>query len=144
MAEWNLVEREVRAYLDGIAPSARRRDAETMLELMRRATRKEPKMWGTIVGFGEYHYKYDSGREGDAPAAGYSARRAATTIYLSDGVGAHAQLLEELGPHTTGVGCIYVKDLTRIDLEVLERIVSRSYATLTAGTYTKRARAGGR
>ena len=100
-------------------------------------------MWGTIVGFGHYHYKYDSGREGDMPAAAFSARKAATTVYVSDGVGAHAELLERLGPHTTGVGCIYMKDLTAVDLDVLETIVSRSYAALSAGTFTKRAREGG-
>ncbi len=100
-------------------------------------------MWGTIVGFGRYHYKYDSGREGDMPAAGFSARKAATTVYVADGVGAHAELLEQLGPHTTGVVCIYMKDLTTIDLDVLEAIVARSHAAITAGTYTKRAREGG-
>lgn len=100
-------------------------------------------MWGSIVGFGEYHYKYQSGREGDAPAGGFAARKSATTVYVSDGVGAHAELLERLGPHTTGVGCIYVKDLTAVDLDVLGAIVTRSYAALTDGTYTKRAREGG-
>ncbi len=100
-------------------------------------------MWGTIVGFGEYHYKYESGREGDSVAAGFSARKAATTVYVADGVGAHAELLERLGPHTTGVGCIYMKDLTVVDLDVLETIISRSYAAITAGTYLKRAREGG-
>ena len=134
---------EIRAYLDGIASPKRRRDAETMVELIRRATGEEPRMWGSIVGFGQYHYKYESGREGDAPAAAFSARKAATTVYVMDGVGAHAKLLEQLGPHTTGVGCIYMKDLTTVDLDVLEAIVSRSYNALTAGTYTKRAREGG-
>ena len=100
-------------------------------------------MWGTIVGFGHYHYEYASGREGDAAAAGFSARKAATTVYVVDGVGAHAELLERLGSHTTGVGCIYMKDLDTVDLNVLETIVSRSYAALNAGTYTKRAREGG-
>ena len=97
-------------------------------------------MWGTIVGFGDYHYTYASGREGDAPAAGFAARKAATTVYVLDGVAAHAELLERLGPHTTGVGCIYMKDLTVVDLDVLEAIISRSYAALTAGTFTTRAR----
>ncbi|MGH9211720.1 MAG: DUF1801 domain-containing protein [Acidimicrobiales bacterium] len=137
------MEPEVQAHLDGIAAPQRRRDAQTLLELMRRATGEEPKMWGSIVGFGEYHYKYDSGREGDAPAAGFSARKAATVVYVADGVGAHEPSLMDLGPHTTGVGCIYVKDLTAVDPKVLERIVARSYATLTASTYTKRARDGG-
>jgi hypothetical protein len=137
------MEPDVRAYLDGIASPRRRRDAETMIELMRRATGDEPRMWGSIVGFGQYHYKYESGREGDAAAAAFAARKAATTVYVPDGVGAHAELLEQLGRHTTGVGCIYMKDLTAVDLEVLETIVARSYAALTAGTYTKRAREGG-
>jgi predicted GIY-YIG superfamily endonuclease len=101
-------------------------------------------MWGSIVGFGEYHYKYESGREGDSAAAGFAARKAATTVYAVDGIGAHTDLLERLGPHTTGVGCIYIKDLTKVDLAVLEAIISQSYTTLTAGTYTKRAREGGK
>lgn len=124
----------VRSYIDGISSPTRRRDAETMVGLMRRATGEEPRMWGTMVGFGHYHYKYASGREGDTAAAGFAARKAATTVYVVDGVGAHADLLEQLGPHTTGVGCIYLKDLTTVDLEVLETIVSRSYAAITAGT----------
>jgi Domain of unknown function (DU1801) len=137
------MEPSVRAYLGGITSPTRRRDAETMVELMRRATGQEPQMWGSIVGFGRYHYKYASGREGDSAAAAFSARRAATTVYVADGVGAHAALLEKLGPHTTGVSCIYVKDLTAVDLDVLQAIVSRSYTHLTAATYTKRAHKGG-
>jgi hypothetical protein len=108
----------MREYLGGISSPKRRRDAETMVELMRRATGEEPQMWGSIVGFGQYHYKYASGREGDTPAAGFASRKAATTVYVVDGVAAHAELLEQLGPHTTGVGCIYVKDLTAVDLAV--------------------------
>ena len=136
------MESSVRAYLDGVTPTKRRRDAETLVDLFARATGQEPTMWGSIVGFGGYHYRYESGREGDAPAAGFAARKAATSIYVSDGVGAHSDLLEQLGPHTTGVGCIYVKDLTAVDLGVLEAIVARSYAALTAGTYPLRARDG--
>jgi hypothetical protein len=130
----------VQAYLDGIPSPTRRHDAVTMVDLMRRATGEEPEMWGSIVGFGNYHYQYASGRSGDAPAAGFAARKAATTIYVSDGVVAHTELLARLGPHTTGVACIYVKALSAVDLDVLETIISRSYAALTAGTYTNRAR----
>jgi hypothetical protein len=65
-------------------------------------------------------------------------------VYVVNGVGAHADLLERLGPHTTGVGCIYLRDLTLVDLAILEQIIQTSYATLTAGTYTLRAREGGR
>lgn len=133
----------VRTYLETVRSAVRRRDAETLIELMRRITGEEPRMWATVVGFGQYHYRYSSGREGDAAAAGFAARSAATVVYLSDGVGAHADLLSKLGPHTTGVGCVYLKNLDDIDLEVLEAIVRRSYQTLTAGTYTNRARESG-
>jgi hypothetical protein len=134
---------DVQTHLERVTPAKRRRDAQTLVDLMRRATGEEPRMWGSIVGFGQYHYRYDSGREGDAPAAGFAPRKAASTVYLSDGVGAHADALERLGPHTTGVGCLYLKDLEEVDLAVLEEVVARSYATLTAGTYGQRARDGG-
>ncbi len=124
---------DVQQYLDGVTPAKRRRDAETMLAIMRRATGEEPRLWGTIVGFGQYHYRYASGREGDTAAAAFAARKAATTVYLVDGVGAHTEALERLGPHTTGVGCLYLKDLEAVDLEVLEEIIKTSYASLTAG-----------
>ena len=134
----------VRKFLDGISSPTRRRDAETMLELMSRATGQKPKVERTAVGYGQYHYKYASGREGDAAAAGFAAGKPATTVYVMDGVGAHTALLKKLGPHTTGVGCIYIKDLSKVDLAVLETIVARSYKTLTKGTYTNRARDGGK
>jgi Domain of unknown function (DU1801) len=136
------VDAAVASYLENL-PDRRRRDAETLAGLMGRATAEEPRMWGSIVGFGSYHYRYASGREGDAPAAGFAARKRATTIYLADGVGAHEDLLARLGPHTTGVGCLYVKDLAHVDLEVLETIVRRSYSTVTAGVFGARARDSG-
>lgn len=137
------VDGSVQMFLDGVSHSKRRRDAGALLEIMARVTGERPRMWGTIIGFGQYHYKYQSGREGDAPAAGFSPRKAATTIYLPDGVGAHADLLEGLGPHTTGVGCLYIKDLDSVDLRVLESIVARSYEAVTADTYPLRAGEGG-
>lgn len=134
----------VREFLDRVEHPVRRRDADTMLGLMTRVTGQPAKMWGTsIVGFGSYHYRYASGREGDAPAAGFSPRKPATTIYLADGVGAHAALIERLGPHTTGVGCLYLKNLDDVDLAALEAIVAASYRTLTSGTFGQRARDGG-
>jgi hypothetical protein len=133
----------VRAHVDSIPSQVRRRDATTMIGLMQRATGLEPRLWGSIIGFGGYHYKYASGREGDAPAAGFAPRKAATVVYLSDGVGAHAEALDRLGPHTAGVGCVYIKDLAAVDVAVLEDMVAKSFATLTGGTYTKRAREGG-
>jgi hypothetical protein len=132
----------IQTYLDGVTPEKRRRDAAKLLELMARVTGEPPQLWGSIIGFGQYHYKYQSGREGDVAAAGFAPRKAATTIYLVDGVGRYEQQLQRLGPHTTGVGCLYVKDLDKIDLSVLENIIAESYRTLTRNTYTLRAREG--
>ena len=134
---------KLQEYLANIAQPTRKRDAHTLVELMRRATGEPPQVSGSMVGFGQYHYKYASGREGDSSPVGFAARKAATTVYLMDGVGAHAELLERLGPHKTGVGCLYLKDLAVVDLAVLEEMIKRSYATVTAGTYTLRARDGG-
>jgi hypothetical protein len=135
----------VERFVAGLPDERRRDEAKALDALYRRVTGLEPKMWGpSIVGYGSYHYRYESGREGDAAAAGFAPRKAATVVYLNDGVGAHAEDLERLGPHTTGVGCLYLKDLEQVDLAVLERIVARSWQTLTRGTYTNRAREGGR
>lgn len=133
----------VEAFVEDIDHDKRRRDARTMLELMSRVTGEEPSLSGTIIGFGRYHYEYMSGRKGDAPAAAFSPRKPATTIYLGDGIATHAKALERLGPHTTGVGCLYIKDLQQVDLGVLEEIIAESYATLTSGTFTNRARESG-
>jgi hypothetical protein len=134
----------LQTFLDGIVPAKRRRDAMTMIPLMERATGQPSVLSGTAIGYGSYDYEYDSGRKGTAAAAGFAPRKSALVVYVMDGVDAHAELRERLGPHTTGVGCIYIKDLETVDLSVLEEIVRRSYATLTAGTYGLRARDGGR
>jgi hypothetical protein len=134
--------RSVRTHLDGVTPEKRRRDAEKLLALMTRVTGESPRLWGSVIGLGQYQYKYTSGREGDAPAAAFSPRKAATTIYLADGIGRYGEHLKQLGPHTTGVGCLYIKDLDKIDISILEVIVAESYRTLSADTYTLRAREG--
>jgi hypothetical protein len=132
----------VRNYFDRVTPEKRRRDAETLLTMMARATGESPQLLSTMIGFGQYHYKYASGREGDAAAAGFAPRKRATTIYLMDGVERYKEQLQHLGPHSTGVGCLYVKDLDEIDLSVLETIVVDSYRNLTSDTYGLRAREG--
>jgi hypothetical protein len=134
---------EVRDFIAKVEPERRRRDAETLLELFSRVTGAEPRLWGTIVGFGSYHYKYESGREGDTAAVSFSPRKAASTVYLVDGVDAHTEELARLGPHTTGVGCLYLKDVSAVDLDVLAEIVGSTYRTLSGGVYTQRARDGG-
>jgi len=134
---------DVTAHLASVQSSVRRRDADTLIDLMQRVTGQEPRMWASIVGFGEYHYRYASGREGDAPAAGFAPRKAATTVYVMDGVDGYRDLLDRLGPHTTGVGCIYLKDLEKVDLDALESIVRGSYERLTAGVWPSRAAESG-
>ena len=131
---------DVRGFIDRVGHPVRKRDAETMLEMMTRVTGQPARMWGpSIISFGQYHYKYASGREGDAGAAAFSPRKTATTVYLPDGVGAYADALARLGEHTTGVGCLYLKNLDRVDLSVLEGIIDESYRRVTAGTFGKRA-----
>lgn len=131
---------DVNAFIAGVTHKVRRRDAETLLELMGRITGEPPVMWGpSIIGFGTYHYEYASGRQGDAGGAGFSPRKAASTVYLPDGVGAHTDLLARLGPHTATVACVYIKDLEKVDLAVLEEIIRRSYTTVTSGTFGQRA-----
>ena len=94
MDEENL---SVQTYLEEVTPGKRRRDAETLLDLMTRVTGESPRLWSSVIGFGQYHYKYASGREGDAPAVGFAPRRAATSIYLPDGVGRYEEQLKQLG-----------------------------------------------
>ncbi|GAB3616433.1 hypothetical protein GCM10027416_09900 [Okibacterium endophyticum] len=130
---------EVESYLAGIAHPIRQRDARRLVDLMSRVTGLSPRMWGTIVAFGSYHYAYATGREGDAPAAGFSARKAATTIYLPNGTAAYTSELTTLGAHTTGVGCLYIKDLDAVDITILEAIVADSFSVVTAGTFGSRA-----
>ena len=81
---------DVRRFVDAVTPERRRRDAETLLKLMHRATGEAPRLQHKAIGFGEYHYRYESGREGDAAAARFAPRKAATSVYLMDGVAAHA------------------------------------------------------
>lgn len=130
---------DVGAFIASIPDPRRRSDAHALLELMERATGQPPRMWGpSIIGFGRYHYRYASGRGGDAAAAGFSPRKAAITVYFADGFDAYAELLERLGPHSTSVSCLYLKRLDGVDLGVLERMIRRSFATVTAGTFGQR------
>lgn len=119
---------DVEAFLEQVDDPRRRADARTLLTLLRRATGAEPRMWGTsIVGFGRYHYRYATGREGDAAAAGFSPRRAASTVYFPLGFDGLEEELDRLGPHRTSVSCLYLTDVTKTDLDVLESMVRRSY-----------------
>ena len=119
---------------DYIAAQAepRRAEAAAIDALFRRVTGLEPKMWGpSIVGYGSYDYKYDSGREGTSCRAGFSPRKAALTFYGFGGADDSAQgaaLLERLGKHSRGKGCLYIKKLTDVDLAVLEALIARTWS----------------
>jgi hypothetical protein len=130
------VDASVRAFLDAVTPERRRRDAETLVALMARATGQPARLWGTIVGFGQHHYRYASGREGDTFPVGFAPRKAATTVYLWDGLASRAAALERLGPHATGTACLYLKDVGAVDLAVLESLVTDAYqaSVAVAGT----------
>jgi hypothetical protein len=113
----------VSKFIDAITDETRRADAKALVKLMKSATGEEPTMWGpSIVGFGSYHYKYESGREGDMPLAGFSPRKPATVLYgLIDS--RSDDLRAKLGKHTTGKGCLYIKKLADVDQEVLQRLI---------------------
>lgn len=112
-------------YLAAIKDAARRRDCEALCALMAKATRHPPQMWGTaIVGFGSYHYRYDSGREGDFMLVGFSSRASEIALYGLRAAPDAAALLAKLGKHKEAKGCVYVKAMSDVDTAVLERLVA--------------------
>jgi hypothetical protein len=123
---------DVGEFIAAVTPAKRQRDAAAMVQLMRDVTGREPELWGTIIGFGSCHYRYPTGTEGDAPIAGFAPRRQATTVYLLR-TDAHAERLAQLGPHDTGVGCLYIKDLETVDTAVLRDIVAEDYRRVMEG-----------
>jgi hypothetical protein len=126
---------EVEDFIAKIEPEQKRDDSRTLVDLMSRITGETPKLWGTIVGFGRYHYKYDSGHEGDTCLAGFAPRKAALSIYLMgngfpESMEKAEALLGRLGRHSMGKGCLYVKKLSDVDLGVLEQLVALSVERL--------------
>ena len=119
------------AYIAAITDDTRRSDCKKLAAMMKRLTGCAPKMWGTsIVGFDSYHYKYDSGHEGDSCVVGFSSRKGDLSIYLLGGYETKEAkaLLAQLGKHKTGKACLYVKRLADIDPAVLEKLIARSVA----------------
>src|SRR3954452_18519692 len=119
---------DVDAFLAAVPDENRRADAHALLDLMRSTPAEPPVMWGqSIVGFGSYHYRYESGRAGDAPLAAFSPRKANLVVYLVGGFEDHdARLLEQLGPHTTGKACLHLKRLDDVELDALRQLIERS------------------
>jgi hypothetical protein len=123
----------VAAFIDALTDQTSRADAKALVKLLQSATGEKPKMWGpSIIGFGSYHYTYESGREGDAPLIGFSPRKAATVLYGATGCGDSEALLTKLGKHSTGKGCLYIKKLADVDHKVLEDMVVKSVAAKRA------------
>src|SRR5215475_7564780 len=119
----------VTAFIDGVTDETRRTDAKALLKLMQSVTGEKPKMWGpSIVGFGSYHYKYDTGREGDMPIVGFSPRKAATVLYGLHSASGAEDMLAKLGKHTTGKGCVYVKKLADVDSKILKSMIIKAVA----------------
>ena len=119
----------VAEYLAAIEDPDRRRQCQAVCDLMADVTRRPPRLWGTsIVGFGTYHYKYDSGREGSHLVTGFANRKQALTLYIMPGFSRYASLLKKLGKHKTGKSCLYIKDLDAIDMKVLRQLVRKSVA----------------
>ncbi|WP_425408909.1 DUF1801 domain-containing protein [Hyphococcus sp.] len=118
----------VMAFIDSVENETRRKDATKLLAMMKKVTGEKPKMWGpSIIGFGEYHYKYESGREGDMLAVGFSPRKANMVLYVLGSLGDEEPLLTKLGPYKTGRACLYINSLDKVDTGVLEKIVAKSY-----------------
>lgn len=123
----------VETFLESVPDASKRADALLLIDMMHRATGEKPVMWGpSIIGFGSYHYRYESGREGDSPVVGFSPRKAALVIYIVTGFDDAAPLLAKLGKHTTGKSCLYVKRLADVDQRVLRDLVDRSVAAVRA------------
>ncbi len=115
---------DVDAFLGAVANARRREDSFTVLELMKRITGEEPRMWGAaIVGFGSYRYKYASGRSGEMPRIGFSPRKQSLTVYVMPGFSGYDELLSRLGKHRTGRSCLYINKLADIDMGVLEELI---------------------
>ncbi|MBI5350392.1 MAG: DUF1801 domain-containing protein [Chloroflexi bacterium] len=117
----------VEKFLNGIKDETKRKDAFAILKLMQKVTKEKPKMWGSsIVGFGSYHYKYASGREGDWMLIGFSPRVQRLTLYIMPGFERYDALLKKLGKHKTGKSCLYINALEDVDAKVLEKLIEES------------------
>lgn len=119
-------EASVEGFLDSVKDDQKREDSYKILEMMKRLSGYEPKMWGSsIIGFGEYHYKYESGREGDMCRIGFSPRAQNLSLYFMPGYQDFSEYLSRLGKHKLGKSCLYIKRLSDIDETVLEEMIIR-------------------
>ena len=121
----------VKEFLNQVPDKERRDDCFTVAKIMEEITGDKPKMWGpSIVGFGAYHYKYASGREGDWPVAAFSPRKRDLTLYLTPGFDKQTELMQKLGKHGTGKSCLYIKRLSDIHVPTLKKLIKKSIKDL--------------
>ena len=117
----------VEEFLGNIEDPEKQADGRKLVEMMQRATGEGPRMWGSsIVGFGSYHYRYESGREGDWFVVGFSPRKRELSLYIMPGFSQYNDLMNQLGKHKTGKSCLYIKGLADIDLAILEQLIQAS------------------
>ncbi len=122
-----LTDASVEAFLNTLEDESKRKDAQTILQMMQDVTGEAPRMWGnSIVGFGSYRYKYASGKEGDWMLTGFSPRKQNLTLYIMSGFEINADIMSRLGKHTTGKGCLYIKKLKDVDQSVLRELITQS------------------
>lgn len=121
----NVTSKDIQGYLDTIK-EPRLSDITTLINMMKKVTKRSPEMWGSIVGFGSLHYTYDSGVSGDMPILGLANRKQAITLYLSDDISGF-DTLKSLGKYTTGKSCLYIKKLSDVNLDVLEKLMFEAY-----------------
>ena len=127
---------DVMAYLESVQHKRRREDSLVVKEMMEEITGEPAEMWGTsIVGFGAYHYRYESGREGDFMLTGFAPRKQSLTLYIMGGHERHEQQFARLGKHRTGSSCLYINKLADVDLEVLREIISDSVAYMRGANH---------
>ena len=118
----------VKEFLSSVENKRRREDGQTLLTMMQKITGLEPEMWGpSIIGFGDYHYKYESGREGDMFLTGFSPRKQSLSLYVMDGFDGRDELLNRLGKHRKSVSCLYINKLADVDMDVLRELIQRSF-----------------
>lgn len=118
-------------FIEGVENPKKQVDAYKLLDIFTETTGYEAKMWGTsIIGFGAYHYKYESGHEGDAPLVGFSPRKAKFSLYFATGDAQREEFLKGLGKHTTGKACVYINKVADIDVEVLKALINQSVTFL--------------
>jgi len=123
----------VEKFLNSIADEQRRKDCFRVLDIMKTVTKTEPTMWGTsIIGFGRHQYKYESGTRGEWPLVGFSPRKNDLTLYLMSGFCRYSELLNKLGKHKTGKGCLYIRKLEDVDQSTLKKLIKQSVADIRA------------